>query len=458
MGYLTLQLKIYRPSAIKRKVMSQAVSRYGAALDFLLENHWKELDACAREGDAAGAARLADAGSMAELNRFAVQPFKDSIKAEFSAFARSCAARHRALGSFRPLRHRSVYFGRKSDSRDYCLLFDGEGRFYVKMFLLNAGEGLRGYRAPQRKQLRCLLPGLPLSNGLTRDRRRFLICPLSFGRGAGEILRSLLESPERLGTARLVQRGEDFYLSLSVAAPGGPVRQAERVMGISRGKGGVYWSVWEKGHPDAFEDGEIAWSDRYRTAKSLLAVAESRNARIVYEAKGCRDDGGEVVFGDQALAWRDYVRLCETLVYKCEWLGLETPVAVAANGMHFCCPACGNRTKHSLLREDIFLCIHCGTATEVRYAASRSLACRLDYYGRRALVFSARRLPDGVEISLEAMGFHCRVRDEDAFLEELRRFLAERRELPGKKSRSMAQKLRSASDLKASVRLEYDRI
>lgn len=458
MGYLTLQLKIHRPSAVKRRVMAQAIEHYANALNDLTSRLWERLAECVADGNVSGVGGLADATAMNELNRFGVQPFKDSIKAEFMAFARASAVRGKDLGRFRPLKKRNVYFGRKSDSRDYCLLFDRQGRFYVKMTLLNAGEALVGYRGEPRKELRCILPGLPLCGGLMRNKRRFVICPLSFGREAHALLKELIDDPTRLGTARLKERGGEFYLYVSVAAPNfKKPKETGCFLGIARGNDGICWSLWNRftDSGSAFEDGFFARESRYVMAKRILDLAEERGARIVYESKGCRDDGATTVFGTQALPWRDYARLCETLVYKAEWRGMISPVGVAANGMHFCCPACGSRTKHSLQREDVFLCIHCGTATEVRFAASRSLARRLDYYGNKKLVFSAKRSVAGMAVRQEVLGFSCTAEDEEAFLLELERFLNEGRAV-GKKAASAAVKLKSAESLRDVVLLEFE--
>lgn len=458
LGYLTLQLKIHRPSAVKRRVMEQAIERYALALNDLTARRWEALSACIAAGDTSRLGGLADAQAMGALNRLGVQPFKDSIKAEFTAFARACMARGKPLGEFRPLKKRSVYFGRKSDSRDYCLLTDGQGRFYVKMTLLNAGEALTGYPAGQRKELSCILPGLPPCGGLARNKRRFVICPLSFGRGTHELLKELIDDPGRLGTARLTERGGEFYLYVSVAAPAAKATaETGRFLGVARGKQGVGWSLWSRSNDSvpAFADGEFAWEGRYLTAKRILGLAEEHGARIVYEAKGCRDDGASALFGEQALPWRDYARLCETLTYKAEWRGLAPPVGVSANGIHFCCPACGSRTKHSLQREEVFLCIHCGTATEVRCAASRSLARRLDYYGSKKLVFSARKLPGGIAVRQELLGFSCTAADEAGFLLELEGFLCEGKKA-GRKAASAAAKLRAAPSLKDAVLLEFE--
>ena len=91
----------------------------------------------------------------------------------------------------------------------------------------------------------------------------------------------------------------------------------------------------------------------------------------------------------------------------------------------------------------------------MRCAASRSLARRLDYYGSKKLVFSARKLPGGIAVRQELLGFSCTAADEAGFLLELEGFLCEGKKA-GRKAASAAAKLRAAPSLKDAVLLEFE--
>ena len=206
MAYRTLTLKIYHPGREKRRIMDEALAHYAKALQFLLDSCREGAEALARLGrPVTRAALLALTGGerTRQLNRFDVQPFKDSLKIDFAAVMKLYLAQRarsprtgyprawlapeqldemlgRLIGACdagrvsdavfarrldglldRFGRIHSLYFGRYSFRRDWCLLVDGNaGRYYAKLHLLNAAHRLPA-ESGIRRDMRVVAPGMP---------------------------------------------------------------------------------------------------------------------------------------------------------------------------------------------------------------------------------------------------------------------------------------------------------
>ena len=149
--YLTVCLQLHHLSGVKQDLIEQAMQRYQDAMSCLLDLAEEEAQAVCAEGRRAQQAFLKDffkKGALEKLNQFSAQPFKDSIKQQFSGMLMSWFSQRahrpdlrypRVKSPDKPPRH--LYFCRHSAKREYCLLYDNHsGRYYAKLHLLSRSD------------------------------------------------------------------------------------------------------------------------------------------------------------------------------------------------------------------------------------------------------------------------------------------------------------------------------
>ena len=87
----TLQLKLHNPSKTKRRIMDEALLNYSYALQYLLDSTHDRIRRIRSEAERAGRGRmrrvaaLIDKKELQELNKFGVEPFKDSLKMDYAS-------------------------------------------------------------------------------------------------------------------------------------------------------------------------------------------------------------------------------------------------------------------------------------------------------------------------------------------------------------------------------------
>lgn len=505
--YKTLTLRLYAPGRAKRALLDDAVLRYTRALELLLRLCRARVEGLSADARVTRvqAAALADAQTMRALNVYDVQPFKDSLKVDFTNTVLAYLARLRrsdgrvsypcvrlepdeaaalfdarlreaeagrlppseAQGRIdwvcaREGRLHSLYFGRYAAQRDYCLLYAPEsGRFFAKLHMLSAAQ--RVPAPPQeRQELRVVAPGLPPARDAAA-KRRYIILPLAFGKRQEAVLRQALAVPRMLHTARLVRRADGAYdLVVSVEVQAGPSVRPRCTMGLARAPGGVCCTVRasdgatldERMFPAAPGAAARGGQALFLLARDVAALAVSHRAQVVLEADGGRGDGLTAGPAPAALAfpvWR-YARLTQLLRCKLVEAGLPAPALVSGKGLFAACPCCGCVTRKNRLTAQLFICTACGYAAPAQFVASRNLAVRLEKYATNKIPISVHTRPDGSRRYTNAvLGFACTLppgADEAQVRYELRLFVDEqlRQWITGKKY-AMLRKLHDAPDL-----------
>ncbi len=422
MVFKSITLKIHQPSSLKRKIMDEAISRYTQALQYMLDSAHPEVEALltgmSREQLAPSALRaLLSSNLLNELNRFQVEPFKDSLKMDFmsmlegytkralkntravyprvfaddraleerleyleDAVHKSGSQKHRASQDFLKVLMKyntcnSVYFCRCSDIRDYCLLYNPDKkRYYAKLYLLNRKDPLKHKPFHSSESKLQVLGGKCGCLKHTARPERYILVPLSFGKRQQELLEKAREDVSMLRTARLVKREGEYYLIVSVAVTPSEEREITHEAGFSRGRDGrfLYTVCNLKGEPvvqsslpysadkSAFQGSSM--EELHKLSNAISGVAGSYGAQVVLES------------------YPQYNRLADLLSYKLQLEGLPPPVRVSPFGLSHTCPRCGCNCRGNSFMGDVFICTACGFGTGLSMLPSYNLALRLGKY------------------------------------------------------------------------------
>ncbi len=441
MSLLTITLKLHKPSAVKRCIIDEAMADYTRAYEFLLQRARQEFEgllaSCKRQNGRLSAYSLSkwvgkDLGK--ELNRFNVQPFKDSLKLDFGmtmagylrlktikpgvSFPSPCPALpgEDVSGGTRP-----IYFCRYDRKRDYCIVYDEvRDRYFAKLHLLNCsrarpvGENLEGGR----------LAYVHKGGGVLarkKGKENFILVPLAFGKWQEQYLKRAVECPEILKTARLIKRGGEYFLSVSIDTMDVPKIETTSYMGVSRGlKNPVNYSinrgegtVPERGSVTAdkssFHKGGLHKRELYRMANKIVELALKEKAQVIVEdlkEKGDRINwiGPDEVEFRPVLGCRLYNQLVEVLAYKLQGKGLPAPVKVSPVGIFHTCPQCGLNSRNNRFSRDMFICTACGTSLEIECLGSVNLADKLIKYRKSPVIIRTRRTAEGTVFYNDLLG------------------------------------------------------
>lgn len=509
MTFKTLMLQLYRPSRQKRRFIDTALLHYSQALQFLMDRYRAEIEALS-ESETHVTQRqilkIIDKETAESLNRFDVQPFKDSLKLEFAAISASYLARKRnnsntgyplvfldasrytlavsdCIGQFdsgeigsqrfesrcsrltgQAGKLRSLYFGRYAMNRDYCLLYDAfKDRFYVKLYLLNRKNSVSGGYCASGLSLNYVWAGAPSVNNRPGP-RRYLILPLAFGKKQYAALKEALQNPGLLHSARLVKKENQYYLMLNMECQRGTMQEAVTTMGIARSAcGGLCYTVCDK-------SGAITESSRISAPRSdtfllnfanrIAEIAERNRSQVILGANGSKNDRMPAAGRNPALCFsvRQYALLAKSLNYKLPGKGLPPPIEVSANGLFLTCPRCGTRTRRNRVSDELFACIHCGYASESEWIGSETLAKKLDRYRADKVPITVLKKSDCVVCRNKMLGFEAVLppgtTDYAPMFEALRRLLKEMEGtfVSDSKKYAVWKKLSQAPNLQEAVR------
>lgn len=458
MAYKTLMLQIYKPSGRKREQMDTAILQYSQALQALLDRYREEVTGLSCSGKAVTRQQLLGLigrDAAKRLNDFGAQPFKDSLKMEFSSIAATFIASHRKnrnagypvvflddshyrasltglirqfdggelgrgkfeSGCFRLIgrveRPRSLYFGRYAANREYCLLYDEyKDRFYAKLYLMNRSEAAEG-NTVSGLSLRYVMEGLPPMLN-PPGKKRYIVVPLAFGRSQYDDLKKALSHPDILHTARLLKKENKYYLMINVECASEPARTASTTMGISRNvSGGLNYTVCDA-DGQVREKGTISSSSDpsqclYVLSKEVVRIAAGHCSQVVLEANGGKND--RLLFKGEAdavfLANRQYALMVDILRYKLPEKRLPPPIEVSANGLFCTCPVCGGNTQRNRVSEKIFACINCGHASAAEWIGSENLARRLMKYRRDKVPIYVSKNENTLTFYNKSLDFKC---------------------------------------------------
>jgi putative transposase len=213
---------------VKQKIIDKALLDYNTAVRFLIGKAYSGLPELKEKYkdkngryNVLALSKWVDSDLSRELNKFDVQPFKDSLKIEFGVMAGSClklgnkdleavfrgcldmdkevvtstsaseqnSMHVKGFGKLRP-----IYFCRYDTKRSYCLLYNKQkDRFYAKIYLLN---GANARRIPDNSWRRERLVHIHRDKSVlerTGRREAFIVVPLTFGKWQEKILKEAAE-------------------------------------------------------------------------------------------------------------------------------------------------------------------------------------------------------------------------------------------------------------------------
>lgn len=499
MIFKTISLELYRPSRKKRDIMDEALKNYTSALKLLINRYKEKLTELASSEAAVSQTRLLylpDKDVLKELNALNAEPFKDSIKKEFSAIAGAYIIQRKAGKAgypvislsddeykekidalindytFGDLSHKSfyksenkilshanrthmIYFGRYSDKRDYCLLYDPSGRrFFAKMYLLNNAGKIKEKQKTDGRKLCYVSPGLPLM-APPKPERRYIILPLAFGKYQQKQLERALVNPSILHTARLIKKSGKYFLLINIECEKGREIKTETTLGIARSVNGIHYTIPEH-NTGTIQIKKGEKKNLYVIAAEILQIARQHKSQVILESDGGK---GDRVMNGKSLAplsVTDYSRLSSILDYKLPEEGLPAPVHVSAYGLYDMCPKCGCKTRKNHVNDDIFACTECGFAANIEDIGSLGLALRLDKYKSDRIPICFKKFEYGTLYYNSRINFEVRI-ESGGELSEIYyqlRLLAESSIHCGSDTRkySMLKKLRDAGKISDAVR------
>lgn len=454
----TVILKLHKPGKTKQKIIDRALLNYNTALRFLFNKACRNLAELEERfhgkdgrGNMLALSKWIDGDLSLELNRFGVQPFKDSLKLEFAAgmanYLRLENARPGA--AFSGLRNReedgkngmgsSIYFCRYDTKRSYCLLYDRiKDRYYAKLYLLNSADARK---APVRSLSGEGLAYIHKDGGSMEKSMRkeaYIIMPLSFGRWQEQILKEAAQTPERLKTARLFKKKNEYYLSLSIAMGGEETIRTAAFMGVSRGlKNKLNYTVVNHSG-EILSSGPISSPNEYRSipgictnelhgaANFIAGTAVRCKAQVIVQnlaekgdKLGWAENGQEQY--QPAYKRSDYNRLTRLLDYKLLWRGLPPPIKVSSTDIFYRCRNCGTNSQKNRFSKELFICTRCGTAMDIDELGSLNLAEKLISYGSSKVKIKVVKADGGVFFRNEILELNCFISHEENPLGRLKK-------------------------------------
>lgn len=441
----TIKLKIYSPSIRKREIMDEAMLNYSMAFQFLLNSAEGDIGRIEKDyKDKKGkynelsVFKWISSDLSKELNKFNVEPFKDSLKLDFSAviagylnlkrikkqanypvvYITKKEFEEKYINLLDQIKegkdtdwcenqiekymkksnnYKSVLFSRYDTKRNYCLLYDKTSdRYFAKLYLLNAKSDKR--RRPDLKNTRELTI-INKNHELMEPNNRkqsFLILPLSFGKWQEGYLKQALVNPEILKGARLVKQGNDYYLSVSVDIKNPEPVKTVTYMGVSRGlKSDICYSVVdEKGCE--IVSGKLKNKQIHCIANALVEIAYKNKSQIIMHKHFKRGDKLTWTDGERVItpsfSCSDYNKLYGILKYKLVEYGLPQPVKVSCRGIYNTCPKCGLNSSKNRYSNDIIICISCGFADNIEHTGSLNTAKMLIIYKKSKITLSAKKI------------------------------------------------------------------
>jgi len=447
MGLRTIHLKLHKPGSTKKNIMKAAFVNYNNAYNYLLDRAFADIENIENNYKSAkgaysslGLSKWIDRDMSAELNRFEVQPFKDSLKLDFGMTLASYFVQKKnnpdiAFPAFRqgPVtgedRLRPIYFCRYDTKRSFCLIHDAaNGKFFAKLFLMNVKNGKARQSFDFERDFKYI--SRKAEQVKAQKNETYLIVPLSFGKWQLNMLLQAVEKPEILRAARLLVKNDQYYLSLSIDLPEDEKIAAGTYLGVSRGiEHAVCYSVVNKkgqllrsGTLDCSRTGNPSEQRRnlFELANTIVEIAVKNKSMVVLQnltGKGDKlswNDAGTTVkpvFGCKQ--YNDFARILD---YKLPQKGLPPPAKVSSVDIFHRCSMCGCNTKKNRFSKSMFICTACGMSSSLDILGSLNLAVKLIKYQNTSIKLKARRTIEGMYLQNDLIGLELFVpRNENPF-------------------------------------------
>jgi len=435
MGLRTIRLKLHNPGAAKRDIINNAFINYNNAYNYLLQRAYEEIDTIEEEYrsprgtySSIGLSKWVDRDISAYINKFNIQPFKDSLKLDFGMTLASYFIQKKSKPDmpFPKLRKepvtmeegvRPIYFCRYDTKRNFCILFDYENnKFFAKLFLMNTTHSKTRESFNFTRELTCISKNKETARAQKKE--PFIIVPLSFGKWQLNMLMQAVERPEILRTGRLIYKDGEYYLSLCIDLPEENKIEPATFLGVSRGiENSVNYSITDSkgqllknGSMDCDITGNPSEIRRnmFILANSITDLAVKNKSMVILQnltGKGDKltyNEDGKTV--KPVLGCKQYNELVRIIDYKLPQRGLPEPAKVSSVDIFHRCSVCGSNTRKNRFSKTRFLCTTCGFSSDLDSLGSLNLATKLLKYQNTPIKLKARRTMEGIYLSNELIG------------------------------------------------------
>ncbi len=440
MGLRTIHLKLHNPSTLKREIINTAFINYNNAFNYLLRNAYENIDKIERDYKSPKGtyssltlSKWVDSELSKEINKFDIQPFKDSLKLDIGMALASYLAQKK-LNSDMPYpsyktdgatyqdKLRPIYFCRYDTKRCFSILYDCvKNKFFAKLFLMNSKNSKIRIIKSLNRNLRYISKKQQELKSLKKE--TFIIVPLSFGKWQEDMLRQAVDKPELLRTAHMLIKGMDYYLSLSIDLPEYDKVEPTTYLGISRGilNAVNYTVVDEEGvvlDSGAVGLGDISLSKDIKTNNCILAnkiveIAVNNKSTVVLQ--NLIEKGDKLSWNEEGINYKPvfgckrYNDLVRILEYKIPQKGLPIPVKVSSVDIFHRCRLCGSNSRKNRFSKTVFICTACGASYDVDSLGSFNLATKLINYQSTPLKIKAKKTDEGMYLQNELIGLNLYV-------------------------------------------------
>lgn len=436
MGLRTIVLKLHKPGRNKRAILDAALNNYNLAFNWLLKKAYEDIENIEQSYrntkgtyTALRLSKWVGKDLSEKLNRFDVEPFKDSLKLDIGMVLAGYFAKKNNSPGFsfpnfecNPERKRPIYFCRYDTNRSYSLLYDIENKkYYAKLYLLNSTNALSAGRKAAERKVKYILPQ---EQYLQRKSKRetFIILPLSFGKWQENILEAALEKPEIIRTARLLRKKDEYFLSISVDLPCNEKIESTTYMGVSRGIDNCLnysvvdreGSIIEEGSINT--DGNNHISGLHKAANKITGIALQNKSEVIVQ--NLTEKGDKLSWDGETRArpkygCKTYNRLVNLLEYKLPQIGLPDAVKVSSVDIFHACPLCGCNTKKNRFSEKIFICTTCGYTSKIEALGSFNLSTKLIKYSRLPVKITVKKELGGIRLTNSVIGLDLFIAGSD---------------------------------------------
>ncbi|PYG85866.1 putative transposase [Ruminiclostridium sufflavum DSM 19573] len=437
MGLRTIHLKLHNPSTVKRDIINAAFINYNNAFNYLLKNAYENIASIERDYQSPRGtyssltlSKWIDRGLSDDINKFDIQPFKDSLKLDIgmvlaSYFVQKKTNPNMPFPSFKAddaagqLKFRPIYFCRYDVKRCFCFLYDAaNNKYFAKIFLMNSKNAKVRFNNTFNRELQYISKKQPEVKGLKKE--TFIIVPLSFGKWQEGMLRQAVDKPEILRTSRLIMKGNEYFISLSIDLPEDEKIKPATYLGISRGiKNALNYTVADM-DGEIIDSGaigleELSLSKDLKTNNCILAnkIAEiAINNKSVVVLQNLVEKGDKLSWNEDGINYKPifgckrYNDLVRILEYKIPQRGLPAPVKVSSVDIFSRCRLCGSNTKKNRFSKNMFICTTCGASYDIDGLGSSNLAVKLIKYQRTPLKIKARKTEKGMLLQNELIGLN----------------------------------------------------
>lgn len=470
MGLRTIVLKLHKPSRIKCEIIDSAILNYNNAFRYLLKRAYMDLKEIRKKYEGKKGcscltlSKWIDNEIGKDLNRFDVQPFKDSIKLDFgmtlASYLSIGASNPKAsFPKFKELENtrdngllsrsdikeaglsgvhlRPIYFCRYDTKRSYCILYDRKrDRYFAKLYLMNNKNAKRVSTDKQRRGELFYISKNSSAVGRGKRKESFIIMPLSFGKYQEEFLKQALDKPEILRTAKLSKRGNEYYLAVSIETGQNESIECNTFMGVSRGlKSKLNYTIVDT-EGNILDSGPlirpkngvnkhpVALDELHKTANIITGIALKNKSRVILQNLIEKSDKLDWIQSKENIrseySYSTYIQLTKLLEYKLRDKGLPSPMKVSSVNIFYSCYECGHYSRQNRLNSSIFICTQCGATMDIDSLGGLNLARKLINYDNSRIKIKVTKSTEGMWLSNKLIDLNCYITYEDNPLEKLK--------------------------------------